>query len=221
MLKYYQNTMRWVRNSKKVSQKRKNLIQIMLISVSIALKRAQEKLNKLPGQFPRGLNTPNALKALHEADVEFNYCFYYPTHEPWRNFPSVGQQGKSARLATRTLEWRIKLRDLVGKCMNDGTLQDLKDGKIRVDEQSVDAALRTQHLMIDKSTEMKQTQIPRNQTTPRLDPDQIRDTGKYSTGSTHDRHFTDANQRMSRDERSVTKPVRPPTRFHTECRKCP
>jgi len=165
----------------------------MLTLMSTALYKAQEKLKELPNQFPRGPKAPNALEALYEAEIEFNYCFYYPAHEQWRNPPKVGQQGESIRSGTRTFEWRIKLRDLVGECMRDGTLQDLKDGKVRVDEQSVDTAFSAQHLIIDTSKAMKQTNISINQTAAVVHPDRIRDIGQYSTASNHSLHFTDAN----------------------------
>ena len=77
-------------------------------------------------------------QALHEAEVDINYALFHPLDEKYQSlYPPKGKNGaiegdgtdnKGARKAgvTRPSIWTV-----VEKCMTDGTLEALRDGRLR------------------------------------------------------------------------------------------
>lgn len=64
---------------------------------------------------------------LENAEVDYNYCLYYPCNEVFRPPPAaLGRQQKSN---TATKE-RTRLWNVTKKCMREDTLQALKDGAL-------------------------------------------------------------------------------------------
>ena len=64
---------------------------------------------------------------LHDAEVDYNYCLYYPVDEDFIRPPTKGERQDS----TTTQEKQIKLWDLVEQGMKTGRLlEDIRDGRI-------------------------------------------------------------------------------------------
>ena len=68
---------------------------------------------------------------LHNAEVDYNYCLYFPSDEVFQS-PPLSTAHKSTTKKNDSGEYRLRLRSVVEQCMKQGTLRDLKDGKIRV-----------------------------------------------------------------------------------------
>ena len=69
---------------------------------------------------------------LHYADVDYNYCLYFPSDEafqppPPSTVPNTTPKQEDGR------EYRMRLWTVVEQSMKEGTLQALKEGKIRVE----------------------------------------------------------------------------------------
>lgn len=72
-----------------------------------------------------------AKQELHNAEVDYNYCLYFPSDEVFQS-PPLSTAHKSTIKKNDSGEYRLRLWSVVEQCMKQGTLQDLKDGKIRV-----------------------------------------------------------------------------------------
>lgn len=68
---------------------------------------------------------------LHNAEVDYNYCLYFPSHDAFQS-PPLSTASKSPSTKNDSGEYRLRLWSVVEQCMKKGTLRDLKDGKIPV-----------------------------------------------------------------------------------------
>ena len=92
--------------------------------------RALSKLTRLLSTTPSSSPAHLALQAQrHAAQVDLNYALYYPLHEKYTSlYPRAGPGPETAEEkgeADRPPLWR-----LVEKCMVEGTLEALRDGKV-------------------------------------------------------------------------------------------
>lgn len=72
-----------------------------------------------------------AKQELHNAEVDYNYCLYFPSDEAFQP-PPLSTAYKSTTTKNDIGEYGLRLWSVVEQCMKQGTLRDLKDGKIRV-----------------------------------------------------------------------------------------
>ncbi len=64
---------------------------------------------------------------LHDAEVDYKYCVYYPTNEDFIRPPTKAER----QLSTIIQEKQVELWDLVEQCMKKGNpLEDIRDGRI-------------------------------------------------------------------------------------------
>ena len=76
----------------------------------------------------------SAREELHDAEVDYNYCLYFPSDEAFLPPPlSAAHEITPKKKRSKAEDYRLCLWSIVEQCMKVGTLQDLKDGKIRVD----------------------------------------------------------------------------------------
>ena len=68
---------------------------------------------------------------LHSAEVDYNYCLYFPSDEAFQS-PLLSTAGNSTPKEKDSTDYRLRLWSRVEQCMKEGTLEDLKKGKIRV-----------------------------------------------------------------------------------------
>ena len=68
---------------------------------------------------------------LHSAEVDYNYCLYFPSDQAFQS-PPLSTAGKLTPKKKDSREYRLRLWSMVEQCMKEGTLEDLKKGKIRV-----------------------------------------------------------------------------------------
>lgn len=101
--------------------------------------RTLNKLTKLLSTTPSSTPAYTALQAqIHEAEVDLNYALYYPLQEkytslyprtagqnPGQTRKEIGGRGEKVVGAEKPPIWA-----LVEKCMADGTLEALRDGKL-------------------------------------------------------------------------------------------
>ena len=74
----------------------------------------------------------SAQQELHNAEVDYNYCLYFPSDEVFHPPPpSTGRNSTPTKEDDR--EYRLRLWTVVEHSMKEGTLQALRDGKIRVE----------------------------------------------------------------------------------------
>ena len=73
----------------------------------------------------------SAQQELHDAEVDYNYCLYFPVDEAFQP-PPLSTARKFAPKEQDSREYRLRMWSMVEQCMNEGTLQDLGVGKIRV-----------------------------------------------------------------------------------------
>ena len=72
-----------------------------------------------------------AQRELHDAEVDYNYCLYFPVDEAFYP-PPLSIIRKAAPKKKHRKELRLRMWSMIEKCMEEGTLQDLKEGKIRL-----------------------------------------------------------------------------------------
>lgn len=72
----------------------------------------------------------SAQQELHDAEVDYNYCLYFPVNKAFKAPPLSVQRKISQSGGSR--ESRLRMWTKIEQCMKEGTLQDLKEGKIRV-----------------------------------------------------------------------------------------
>ena len=66
---------------------------------------------------------------LENAEVDYNYCLYYPLNEEFKP-PPTSRARQPGKKATATQEARSRIWNLTKKCMLEGTLQGLKYGEM-------------------------------------------------------------------------------------------
>lgn len=106
-------------------------------AIQVALLRLEGFQDRLAGMDPHDGPISAyqvAQRERYNAEVDYNYCLYYPIHEDFRQPLHPKVRGSEAK-ASPTQQKRRQLWKQVEQCMKDGTLQDLQDGRIN----SVDA----------------------------------------------------------------------------------
>lgn len=100
----------------------------------MALERVEGLRDRLSGMDP--LDGPvsaykSAQQELHEAEVDYNYCLYFPVDEVFQP-PPLSTAHKFTPKRKNGREHRLRIWGVVEQCMKEGTLQDLKEGKLRM-----------------------------------------------------------------------------------------
>ena len=105
---------------------------------------------------------------LNDAEVDYNYCLYFPSNSAFQPPPLSTARKSTPKKKKGSREFRLRLWTIVEQCMKDGTLQDLKDGKIPVNSpERLDQPFPAQveqiegqgDLQISTTTNSKQVQI--------------------------------------------------------------
>ena len=73
----------------------------------------------------------SAQQELHDAEVDYNYCMYFPVDEAFQPPPLPTVRRIAQKRKDRT-EYRIRMWNMIEHCMKEGTLQNLKHGKVRL-----------------------------------------------------------------------------------------
>ena len=73
----------------------------------------------------------SAQQELHNAEVDYNYCLYFPSDEAFYP-PPLSHVPNSMPKKNDGREYRMRLWSKVEQCMKEGTLQALKEGSIHV-----------------------------------------------------------------------------------------
>ena len=69
---------------------------------------------------------------MNDAEVDYNYCLYFPSNTAFQPPPLATARKFTPKKKKGSKEFSLRLWSMVEQCMKDGTLQDLKDGKISV-----------------------------------------------------------------------------------------
>ena len=77
---------------------------------------------------------------LENAEVDYNYCLFYPLHEEFVPPPTT-MTHEITKNSTKTQERRSQMWNLVKQCMKKGTLEALKTGKLYGSANLIDDAL--------------------------------------------------------------------------------
>lgn len=103
-------------------------------ATSVALERVKGLRIRLSAMDPHDGPVSaykSAQQELHDAEVDYNYCLYFPVDEAFQPPPlSTARKFTPKRKGSR--ERRLRMWSMVEQCTREGTLQDLKEGKIRV-----------------------------------------------------------------------------------------
>ena len=73
----------------------------------------------------------SAQDELHNAEVDYNYCLYFPSDEAFQAPPPSTVRNSTPNENDR--DYRLRLWTMVEQSMKEGTLQALREGKIRVE----------------------------------------------------------------------------------------
>ena len=102
-------------------------------STSLALSRLEGFRQRLTALDPHDnhLELTYSQREVHKAEVDYNYCLYYPTSKEWRPPPNSDKRDMlKAKSLTRPKQWRAALWGLIEKSMKSGTLEQVKDGSL-------------------------------------------------------------------------------------------
>lgn len=69
---------------------------------------------------------------VHNAEVDYNYCLYFPSDEAFQPPPPSTVRNTTPKKEDGR-EYRLRLWTMVEHSMQEGTLQALREGKIRVE----------------------------------------------------------------------------------------
>ena len=67
---------------------------------------------------------------LNDAEVDYNYCLYFPCNKAFQPPPMSTARKLTPKRKKERRGSTFRLWSMVEQCMKEGTLQDLKDGKI-------------------------------------------------------------------------------------------
>ena len=76
----------------------------------------------------------SAQQELHNAEVDYNYCLYFPSDQAFQPPPRFRVSNTTPKKEDGR-EYRLRLWTVVEHSMQEGTLQALKEGKIRVESE--------------------------------------------------------------------------------------
>ena len=120
-----------------------------------------------------------ALQELYDAEVDYNYCLYFPADEafqppPLLNAPELIPKQEESK------EYRFRMRSLVEQCMRKGTLQGLKDGEIQASSaECLGQPSLAKKSFFEPSDGLEQSDIQRDlQLSSIMDPKQIQMLGQ-------------------------------------------
>ena len=103
-----------------------------LEATQVALTRLKGFRERLTGMDPHDGPVSayqSARVELENAEVEYNYCLYFPINESFGSPPPMSAR-RGVMAITAKHERRVRIWNLIKKCMKEGTLQDLRDGKL-------------------------------------------------------------------------------------------
>lgn len=104
-------------------------------ATSVALERVEGLRIRLSAMDPHDDPVSaykSAQQELHDAEVDYNYCLYFPVDEAFLPPPRATARQFMPKRRSVNRERRLCMWSTVEQCMKEGTLQDLKKGKIRV-----------------------------------------------------------------------------------------
>ena len=127
-------------------------------ATQLALTRLEGLRDRLAGMDPHD-GPVSAYKAakteMENAEVDLNYCLYYPVNEDFSPPPSAPRRTPE-KASTATQQKRARIWNLTKKCMVEGTLEELKDGNLT----------KSGAREMDQNASTKQTVSPRYTTYP-------------------------------------------------------
>ena len=100
----------------------------LFAATSVALERVEGLRIQLSAMDPHDGPVSaykSAKEELHNAEVDYNYCLYFPTDEEFHP-PPVSAARNDTPKESDGRERTVRLWDMIEKCMKEGTLQDLK-----------------------------------------------------------------------------------------------
>lgn len=106
------------------------------VATSVALERVEGLRIRLSAIGPHDgpiSAYKSAQQELHDAEVDYNYCLYFPVDEAFQSPPLSTAREFTPKKKDRR-ERRVRMWSMIEQCMKDGTLQDLKEGEIRVSD---------------------------------------------------------------------------------------
>lgn len=104
------------------------------LATSVALERIEGLRIRLSALDPHDgpiSAYKSAQQELHNAEVDYNYCLYFPAGEAFQP-PPRSTARNSTQKTQDGREYRLRIWSMVEQCMKEGVLQDLKEGKTRV-----------------------------------------------------------------------------------------
>ena len=107
------------------------------VSTRLALSRLEGFVQRLSNLNPdqNQSEVRFARKEVHNAEVDYNYCLYYPVDKAWRPPPSADKRNNSkVKSLPKPKQWRSALWHLVEKSMKSGKLEQIRDGTLVVTE---------------------------------------------------------------------------------------
>ncbi len=118
----------------------------------------------------------SAQQELHDADVDYNYCLYFPVDEAFQPPPlSITRMFPPKKKNSK--ERRSRMWTKIEQCMKEETLQDLKEGKIRLSSAGQNPP--TQRSAFESSDGLEQTDCQKDpQLSITTDPKQIQILGQ-------------------------------------------
>ena len=167
------------------------------VATSVALERLNALRFRLSSMSPHDGPVSAyqvAKEELHNAEVDYNYCLYFPSDEAFQS-PPLPAARKSTPKKDNSKEYRSRLRSIVEQCMKEGTLHDLKDGKIcvgnaeRLDQQSpaqMEQVDGEEEVQVLTATDPKQVQILGQFALKRTPPPQIQTSSNAMPPETQD-----------------------------------
>lgn len=153
-----------------------------LAATKVALERVEGLRVRLSAMDPHDgpVSAYNsAQQELYDAEVDYNYCLYFPVDEAFQPAPvSTERESTPKRRASREL--RFRMWSMIEKCMKQGTLQDLKEGRIRVNSAGcLGQPLPAQKTSLESSGGLEQNDNQKeNQMSTVTDCEQIRILGQ-------------------------------------------
>ena len=104
-------------------------------AISVSLERFESLRVRLSSMNPHDGPVSaykSAQEEVHNAEVDYNYCLYFPSDEAFLPPPSSTVRSSTPKKEDHR-EYRLRLWTMVEQSMKEGTLQALREGKIHVE----------------------------------------------------------------------------------------
>ena len=101
----------------------------LFAATSVALERVEGLRIRLSAIDPHDgpvSEYESAEEELHDAEVDYNYCLYFPTDEEFQPPPVSAARGFNPK-ERDSRERRVRMWDVIERCMKEGTLRDLRE----------------------------------------------------------------------------------------------